>query len=156
MPNYEHVFIARQEISPQQVDALTQQFTEIIANQGGSVKKTENWGLRNLAYKIKKNRKGHYVLMNIEADPKAVAEMERVSRLNDDVIRSMTIRVDALEEGPSAMMQSRSGGREERGGGRRDGGGRFRRSFGDDEGDDRPRGRDNRDNDDDRSNGGDE
>jgi small subunit ribosomal protein S6 len=107
MPLYETVFIARQDISGPQVDTLADQFTTIVAEQGGEVKKRENWGLRNLAFRIKKNRKGHYVLFNLEAPPAAVAEMERNMRLNEDVLRYLTIRVEQLEEGPSVMLQNR-------------------------------------------------
>jgi small subunit ribosomal protein S6 len=110
MAFYENVFIARQDISSAQVDALADGFAAIIAENGGQVAKREYWGLRNLNYRIKKNRKGHYVLFNLDAPPAAVAEMERTMRINEDVLRYMTIRVDALEEGPSAMMQSRSRG----------------------------------------------
>ena len=117
MPYYENVFIARQDISGQQVDGLVESFGEIINQGGGKVAKHEYWGLKNLAYRIKKNRKGHYVLINVDAPADAVLEMERNMRLNEDVIRFMTVRVDALEEGPSAMMQSRSSrdGRDRRG-----------------------------------------
>ncbi len=108
MPFYENVFIARQDISSTQAEALTEQFATLIAEQGGKVTKKEQWGLRNIAYRIKKNRKGHYVLMNIEAPPAAITEMERQMRINEDVLRYLTVRVDALEEGPSAMLQSRS------------------------------------------------
>ena len=107
MPYYESVYIARPDISAQQVEALTQQFTTIISENGGSVGKTEYWGLRNLAYRIKKSRKGHYVMMNLDAPNAAVAEMERHMRLSEDVIRILTIRVDELEEEPSVVMQSR-------------------------------------------------
>jgi small subunit ribosomal protein S6 len=113
MPLYENVFIARQDISGAQVDALADDFTQLVADNGGEVKKREYWGLRNLAYRMRKNRKGHYVLMNIEAPPAALAELERMMRINEDVIRYLTIRVDALEDGPSAAMQSR-GGRDDR------------------------------------------
>jgi small subunit ribosomal protein S6 len=113
MPLYENVFIARQDISGAQVDALADDFTQLVADNGGEVKKREYWGLRNLAYRMRKNRKGHYVLMNIEAPPAALAELERMMRINEDVIRYLTIRVDALEDGPSAVMQSR-GGRDDR------------------------------------------
>jgi small subunit ribosomal protein S6 len=119
MPLYEHVFVARRDISSQQVDSLTESLTEIVKEGGGEVKKAEYWGLRNLAYKIKKNRKGHYVLLNIDAPYPAVAEMERLLRLNEDIIRTMTLRVDELEEGPSAVMQQKTS-RDDRGG-RRDG-----------------------------------
>jgi len=113
MPLYENVFIARQDISGAQVDALADAFTQLVADNGGEVKKREYWGLRNLAYRMRKNRKGHYVLLNIAAPPAAVAELERTMRIDEDVIRYLTIRVDALEEGPSAVMQSR-GGRDDR------------------------------------------
>ena len=113
MPLYENVFIARQDISGAQVDVLADDFTQLVADNGGEVKKREYWGLRNLAYRMRKNRKGHYVLMNIEAPPAALAELERMMRINEDVIRYLTIRVDALEDGPSAVMQSR-GGRDDR------------------------------------------
>ena len=113
MPLYENVFIARQDISGTQVDALADVFTQLIAEQGGEVKKRENWGLRNLAYRMNKNRKGHYVLFNIDAPAPAIAELERTMRINEDVLRYLTIRVDALEEGPSPIMLNR-GGREDR------------------------------------------
>ncbi|WP_374763993.1 30S ribosomal protein S6 [Yunchengibacter salinarum] len=108
MAYYEHVFIARQDVSASQAENITQEFTGIIEGLGGKVTKNEYWGLKNLAYKIKKNRKGHYVLMNIDAPHAAVAEMERKARLNDDVIRFMTVRVEELEEGPSAFMRNKS------------------------------------------------
>ncbi len=111
MSFYEHVFLVRQDLTPAQVEGLVDQFKELIGNNGGSVEKVENWGLRTLAYKIRKNRKAHYVLMNLDCPPAAVQELERIERLSDDVIRYMTIRVDELEEGPSAMMRAR----EERG-----------------------------------------
>lgn len=113
MPLYENVFIARQDISGAQVDALADTFTQLVADNGGEVKKREYWGLRNLTYRMRKNRKGHYVLMNLSAPPAAVAELERTMRINEDVIRYMTIRVDELEEGPSVVMQSR-GSRDDR------------------------------------------
>ena len=108
MPFYENVFIARQDISSTQAEALTEQFANLIAEQGGKVTKKEQWGLRNIAYRIKKNRKGHYVLMNIEAPAAAIIEMERQMRISEDVLRYLTVRVEALEEGPSAMLVSRS------------------------------------------------
>jgi small subunit ribosomal protein S6 len=111
MPLYESVLIARQDISSTQAEALTDTFSEIVTNQGGTVSKKEYWGLRNLAYRIKKNRKGHYTLLNIDAPAAAINEMERNIRLNEDVLRYLTIRVDELEEGPSAILRSR----EERG-----------------------------------------
>src|SRR3954462_8626161 len=113
MPLYENVFIARQDISGAQVDQLADSFTQLIAEQGGEIKKREYWGLRNLAYRMNKNRKGHYVLFNIDAPSAAVTEMERTMRINEDVLRYLTIRVDNLEEGPSPVMQSR-GSREDR------------------------------------------
>src|SRR5215470_1389600 len=126
MPFYENVFIARQDISSAQAEALADQFANLIAEQGGKVTKKEQWGLRNIAYRIKKNRKGHYILMNIDAPPAAVTEMERQMRINEDVLRYLTVRVEALEEGPSAMLQSRSRDDRERDGPRRGFGGRFR------------------------------
>jgi small subunit ribosomal protein S6 len=107
MPLYENVFIARQDISGAQVDALTDTFTQLVGDNGGEVKKREYWGLRNLSYRMRKNRKGHYVLLNIAGPPAAIAELERTMRINEDVIRYLTIRVHALEEGPSVVMQSR-------------------------------------------------
>lgn len=107
MPFYENVFIARQDLSTAQVDALADQFTAIIKDKGGEVKKRESWGLRNLAFRIRKNRKGHYVLMNIDGPPAAIQEVERNMRLNEDVIRFLTIKVDEHEEGPSAILQKR-------------------------------------------------
>jgi small subunit ribosomal protein S6 len=113
MSLYENVFIARQDISGTQVDALSDQFTQLIAEHGGEVKKREYWGLRNLTYRMNKNRKGHYVLFNIDAPPAAIAELERTMRINEDVLRYLTIRVEALDEAPSPVMQSR-GSREDR------------------------------------------
>jgi small subunit ribosomal protein S6 len=113
MPLYENVFIARQDISGAQVDALADTFTQLVADNGGEVKKREYWGLRNLTYRMRKNRKGHYVLLNLSAPPAAVTELERTMRINEDVIRYLTIRVDELEEGPSVVMQSR-GSRDDR------------------------------------------
>jgi small subunit ribosomal protein S6 len=112
MPFYENVFIARQDISAAQVEALADAFTTLVTEQGGQVAKREYWGLRNIAYRIKKNRKGHYVLFNLDAPPKAVNELERNMRINEDVIRYLTVRVEALEEGPSAVMQNRGRGEE--------------------------------------------
>jgi small subunit ribosomal protein S6 len=113
MPLYENVFIARQDISGAQADLLADNFTQLIAEQGGEIKKREYWGLRNLAYRMNKNRKGHYVLLNIDAPAAAIAELERTMRINEDVLRYLTLRVDQLEEGPSPVMQSR-GSREDR------------------------------------------
>jgi small subunit ribosomal protein S6 len=112
MPLYEHVFLTRQEVSPQQVEALTKEFSQVIADGGGKVGKTEYWGLKSLAYKIKKSRKAHYTLMNIDAPPVAVAEMERRMGISSDIIRFLTVRVAAHETEPSAQM--RRGEREER------------------------------------------
>lgn len=129
MPFYENVFIARQDISQPQVETLTETFSKVVEEHGGKVSKTEAWGLRNLSYKIKKNRKGHYVLLNVDAPPAAVEEMERQMRIHEDVIRYLTVRVDALEDGPSAMMQRREGrddrGRRHHGGRGRPAGGRW-------------------------------
>ena len=105
MPLYETIFIARQDVAAPQVEALAQTFTDIIVKDGGKVTKTEQWGLRNLAYRINKNKKGHYVLMNIDALPAAVAEMERNMTLNEDVLRFMTVRVEAHETEPSAILR---------------------------------------------------
>jgi len=113
MPLYENVFIARQDISGAQVDTLADTFTQLVADNGGEVRKREYWGLRNLSYRMRKNRKGHYVLLSLSAPPAAVAELERTMRINEDVIRYLTIRVDELEEGPSVVMQSR-GSRDDR------------------------------------------
>ena len=111
MSLYESVFIARQEISSQQVEALADAYENVIKDNGGSVEKRENWGLRSLAYKIKKNRKGHYVLFNIDAPVDALHEMERQMRLNEDVLRYLTLRVSEIEEGPSipARVQAHAG-----------------------------------------------
>lgn len=107
MPLYEHVFLARQDVSAQQVEALVDQFKSVLEQNGGSVAKVEPWGLKSLAYRIRKNRKAHFTLMNIDAPAAAIAEMERQQRLNEDVLRNFTVRVEELEEGPSAMMQKR-------------------------------------------------
>lgn len=114
MPLYEHIFLARQDVSAQQVEALVEQYKGLIEGAGGTVGKVENWGLRTLAYRIKKNRKAHYTLMNLTAPHAAVAEMERQMGLNEDVLRFMTFKVDELDEEPSAMMQKRD--RDDRGG----------------------------------------
>ncbi|HTZ78737.1 MAG TPA: 30S ribosomal protein S6 [Stellaceae bacterium] len=120
MSFYETVFIARQDISAAQVEALADGFTQVIQDNGGKVANREYWGLRNISYRIKKNRKGHYVLLNIEAAGPAISEMERTMRINEDVLRYLTVRVEALESGPSVMMQARARG-EERERGRRGG-----------------------------------
>ncbi|ABD25860.1 SSU ribosomal protein S6P [Novosphingobium aromaticivorans DSM 12444] len=105
MPLYEHVFLARQDLSQAQVDALAAAATEIVESNEGKVTKTETWGLRSLAYKIQKNRKAHFVLLNIEASGATIAELERQTQINEDVIRYMTVRVDEHEAGPSVMMR---------------------------------------------------
>lgn len=126
MTTYEHVFIARQDVSPQQVDALLETFKNVITEGGGQVGKTEYWGLRNMAYRIRKNRKGHYVLMNIDAPSAAVAEMERQMRIHEDILRFLTLCIPVLSDKPSPMMSARDersrpgapggfGGRRERG-----------------------------------------
>lgn len=119
MPFYEHIFLARQDLAQAQVDALAENATKIIADNGGKVVKTETWGLKSLAYKIAKNRKAHYVMMDIDAPAAALAELERQTGINEDIVRFMTIRVDELEKGPSVMMRkSDRGDRAERGGDR--------------------------------------
>jgi len=105
MPLYEHVFLARQDLSQAQVDALAATATEIVEAGKGKVTKTETWGLKNLAYKIDRNRKAHFVLLNIEAPGTVVAELERQNRINEDIIRWLTVSVDEHEGGPSAMMR---------------------------------------------------
>lgn len=107
MALYEHIFLARQDISSQQVEALTAQFKTVIESSGGKVEKVEYWGVRSLAYRIKKNRKAHFSLLNIDAPPAALGEMERQMSINEDIIRFMTVRVEALEQGQSAMMRKR-------------------------------------------------
>ena len=108
MPLYESVYIARPDISATQVEALTADMTKILEENGGKVTKDEYWGLKSLAYRIKKNRKGHYSLLNIDCPPVALSEMERNMRIHEDVLRYMSIRVDEHEEEPSVMMQSKS------------------------------------------------
>ncbi|MGF1545021.1 MAG: 30S ribosomal protein S6 [Parvularculaceae bacterium] len=110
MPLYEHVFIARQDISPAQVEALTETLQKIVMDNGGKIAKSEYWGLRNLQYKIKKNRKGHYGLLNIDGPPAAVEELERQERINDDVLRALTVRVDEHDETPSPVLSRRDRG----------------------------------------------
>jgi small subunit ribosomal protein S6 len=107
MSLYEHVLIARPDISPQQVDALIEDITRILAEKGGKVGKTEYWGLRNLAYRMKKNRKAHYSMINIDAPAEAVHELERRLRINEDVLRFLTVKVDALDDGPSPILARR-------------------------------------------------
>ena len=138
MALYEHVFLARQDLAQAQVDALAEIATKIVNDNEGRVVKTENWGLRSLAYKIAKNRKAHYVMLEIDAPAGVVAELERQTQINEDIIRYMTVKVDALEEGPTVMMRKserdrerrgdREGGREGRGD-RPDRGDRPRRDF---------------------------
>ncbi len=119
MPLYEHVFLARQDASPQQVEELTTQMTGVVEQHGGKVTKTENWGVRSLTYRMNKNRKAHFVLLNIDAPSAAIAEIERQERISEDVIRYLSVRVEELEEGPSAMMRKadRDRERDDRGGG---------------------------------------
>ncbi|MCB1351662.1 MAG: 30S ribosomal protein S6 [Rhodobacteraceae bacterium] len=114
MALYEHVFIARQDISNAQAEGLIEHFGEVLKDNGGAVVGSEYWGLKTMAYKINKNRKGHYAYLRSDAPSEAVAEMERLMRIHDDVMRVLTVKVDEHEEGPSAVMQSR-GGRDERG-----------------------------------------
>ncbi len=143
MALYEHVFLARQDLAQAQVDVLAATATEIIETNGGKVAKTETWGLRSLAYKIAKNRKAHYVMLEFDGPGPVVAELERQTQINEDIIRYMTIKVDDHEAGPSVMM--RKADRAERGDRPDRGGDRPRRDR-----DDRPR----RDRDDDNSYGG--
>ena len=105
MPLYEHVFLARQDLAQAQVDTLAENATNILSEHGGKVVKTETWGLKSLAYRIAKNRKAHFVMLEVDAPPAAVAELERQTGINEDILRFMTIRVDAHENGPSAMMR---------------------------------------------------
>jgi small subunit ribosomal protein S6 len=120
MALYEHVFLARQDLAQAQVDALAETATKIIEDNSGKVVKTETWGLRSLAYKIAKNRKAHYVMLEIDGPGAIVAELERQEAINEDIIRYMTVRVDELENGPTVMM--RKGDRDGRRGRDRDGG----------------------------------
>lgn len=108
MPLYECVILARQEVSAPQVETLIEEMSNVISQGGGTVSKKEFWGLRNIAYRVKKNRKAHYVLLNVDSPVAAVKEMERQMSLNEDVLRYLTLRVEELEEGPSAMMQARN------------------------------------------------
>lgn len=129
MPLYEHVFLARQDATGQQVEELTAQFKGIVEGMGGTVAKTEYWGVKSLTYRMNKNRKAHFTLMNLDAPAAAISEIERQERLSEEVLRYMTIRVEELEEGPSAMMRKAERDdreREGRGfGGGFGGGGRF-------------------------------
>ncbi len=127
MALYEHVFLARQDLAQAQVDALAEFASKIVTDGNGKVMKTENWGLRSLAYKIAKNRKAHYVMLELDAPGTVVAELERQIQINEDIIRYMTVKVDTLEEGPTVMMRKSDRDRERRGdreGGRPDRGDR--------------------------------
>ncbi|WP_242147133.1 MULTISPECIES: 30S ribosomal protein S6 [unclassified Sphingomonas] len=115
MALYEHVFLARQDLAQAQVDALAETATKIIEDNNGRVVKTESWGLRSLAYKIAKNRKAHYVMLEIDAPGSVVVELERQTQINEDVIRYMTVKVDELEQGPTVMMRKSERDRERRG-----------------------------------------
>ena len=106
MAYYECVFIARQDISATQVEELTEAFSKIIIDEGGKVVLVENWGLRSLAYRIKKNRKGHYVMMHLDTPSSAIHEMERQMGINENVLRQLTIKIDEFPEGPSVMMRA--------------------------------------------------
>ncbi|HTV29299.1 MAG TPA: 30S ribosomal protein S6 [Xanthobacteraceae bacterium] len=149
MPLYEHVYLARQDASAQQVEELTAQLKGVVEGLGGTIAKTEYWGVKTLSYRLRKNRKAHFTLMNIDAPPPAINEIERLERLNEEVLRYLTIRVEEHEAGPSAMMRraERDRDREERRGDRGD---RFERGDRFDRGDrgDRPRDRDRRPRDD--------
>ena len=153
MPLYEHVYLARQDVSAQQVEELTGSSPASSSRLGGKVTKNEYWGVKSLPFRISKNRKAHFTLLNIDAPPAALTEIERQERINEDVLRYLTIRVEELEEGPSAMMRKvdRDRERDERrdggGGGRFGGGGGFGGGDRCDRGDRPPR----RDRDDDRS-----
>jgi small subunit ribosomal protein S6 len=136
MALYEHVFLARQDVTAQQVEAMTESYKAVIEAKGGAVTKVEYWGLKSLAFRIKKNRKAHYALFNISGPAAAVSEMERQMRISEDILRFMTVRVEELEDGPSVMLQRRDRDRDDERGDRGDRGGRDR--------DDRPR-RHNRD-----------
>ena len=116
MPLYEHVYLARQDLSAQQVEDLTTQLSGVIGQMGGKITKSEYWGLKSLAYRKRKNRKAHKTLLKVDAPPAARTEIERQERLNEDVLRYLTIRVEGHEEGPSAMMRKADRDREERGG----------------------------------------
>ena len=118
MPLYEHVFLARQDVSAQQVEELTAQIKGVIEQMGGKVAKLEQWGVKSLSYRMRKNRKAHFTLLNIDAPSAAIKELERTMSINEDIIRFLTVRVDTLEEGPSAVMQ-RSSEKSDRPGGDR-------------------------------------
>jgi small subunit ribosomal protein S6 len=141
MPLYEHVYLARQDASAQQVEELTTQLKAVVEGLGGTIAKTESWGVKTLSYRLRKNRKAHFTLMNIDAPPAAINEIERLERLNEDVLRYLTVRVEEHEAGPSAMMRraERDRDRDERRGDRFDRGDRGDRF---DRGDRPPRDRD--------------
>jgi small subunit ribosomal protein S6 len=143
MPLYEHVYLARQDASAQQVEELTTQLKGVVEGLGGTIAKTESWGVKTLSYRLRKNRKAHFTLMNIDAPPAAINEIERLERLNEDVLRYLTIRVEEHEAGPSAMMRraERDRDRDDRRGDRFDRGDRGDRF---DRGDRPPRDRDRR------------
>jgi small subunit ribosomal protein S6 len=147
MPLYEHVYLARQDASTQQVEELTAQLKGVIEGLGGTISKNEYWGVKSLSYRLRKNRKAHFTLFNVNAPPAAINEIERLERLNEDVLRYLTIRVEEHEEGPSAMMRraERDRDRDDRRGDRGDRFGDRGDRFGDrgDRGD-RPRDRDRR------------
>jgi small subunit ribosomal protein S6 len=117
MPLYEHVFLSRQDVSAQQVEELTAQFKGIIEQMGGKITKTEQWGVKSLSYRLRKNRKAHFTLLNLDAPSAALNEIERQERLSEDVLRYLTVRVGEHEEGPSAMMRKSDRDRDDRGGG---------------------------------------
>jgi small subunit ribosomal protein S6 len=135
------VVLARQDVSAQQVEELTGQLKGVIEQLGGKVTKTEQWGVKSLSYRVRKNRKAHFTLLNVDAPPAAISEIERQERINEDVIRYLTVRVDELEEGPSAMMRKvdRDRERDDRGYGFRDRGDRGDRDRGDRRRDREPR-----------------
>jgi small subunit ribosomal protein S6 len=120
MPLYEHVFLSRQDVSAQQVEELTAQFKGIAEEMGGKITKTEQWGVKSLSYRLRKNRKAHFTLLNFDAPSAALNEIERQERLSEDVLRYLTVRVGEHEEGPSAMMRKSDRERDDRGGGFRD------------------------------------
>lgn len=124
MPYYESVFIARQDLSATQVEGLTEAFSKAVTDNGGTIAKTESWGLRSLAYKIKKNRKGHYVQLTIDAPIDAMKELDRQMHINEDLLRYLTVRTETLDTEPSIMMREKSD-RSERGDRPRRGGDRF-------------------------------
>jgi len=146
MPLYEHVYLARQDASAQQVEELTAHLKGVVEGLGGTVAKTEYWGVKTLSYRLRKNRKAHFTLMNVDAPPAAVDEIERLERLNEDVLRYLTIRVDEHEAGPSAMMRraERDRDRDERRSDRFDRSDRLDRGDRGDRGDRPPRDRDRR------------